>query len=64
MKTSSVCHYLFDLARKFSQFYQSCPIGSLSDEQKKCTRLTLVKAVQLVLKEGLSYLAISAPEQM
>ncbi len=64
MKPSSVCYYLFDLARKFSQFYQSCPIGSLTDEQKKNTRLALVKAVQLVLKEGLSYLAISAPEQM
>ena len=64
MKTSSICYYLFDLARKFSQFYQNCPIGSLSDEQQKNTRLALVKAVQLVLKEGLSYLAISAPEQM
>ena len=64
MKTSSICHYLFDLARKFSQFYQNCPIGSLKDEQKKNARLALVKAVQLVLKEGLSYLAISAPEQM
>ena len=64
MKTSTICHYLFDLARKFSQFYQNCPIGSLEDEQKKHTRLALVKAVQLVLKEGLSYLAISAPEQM
>ena len=64
MKTSSICHYLFDLARKFSQFYQNCPIGTLEDEQKKHTRLALVKAVQLVLKEGLAYLAISAPEQM
>lgn len=64
MKTSSICYYLFDLARKFSQFYQNCPIGTLEDEQKKNTRLALVKAVQLVLKEGLSYLAISAPEQM
>ena len=64
MKTSSLCYYLFDLARKFSQFYQNCPIQSLADKQKKQMRIALVKAAQMTLKEGLSYLTIPAPEQM
>ncbi len=64
MKTSSICYYLFDLAKKFSQFYQNCPIGTLKDEKQKTFRLFLVQIVQIVLAEGLSTLSIPAPEQM
>lgn len=64
MKTAPVCHYLFDLAKYFSRFYQNCPIGSLQDPEKKNFRLYLVQTVRLVLKEGLSYLSIPTPEKM
>ena len=64
MKTSPLCHYLFQLAQKFSRFYQSCPIGTLNNEEQKKFRLLLVQVVQKVLKEGLACLAISAPQQM
>ena len=64
MKTSPVCYYLFELAQKFSRFYQNCPIGSLENEEQKNFRLYLVQLVRIVLKEGLDCLAIPAPEQM
>ncbi len=64
MKTSTVCYYLFELAQKFSRFYQNCPIGTLEDEEQKNFRLFLVQVVRKVLEEGLSSLSIPAPEQM
>ena len=64
MKTSIVCHYLFELAQKFSRFYQNCPIGNLDNEEQKQFRLFLVQAVRKTLNEGLSALSIPAPEQM
>ena len=64
MKTSPVCYYLFELAQKFSRFYQNCPIGSLENEEQRKFRLFLTRIVIKVLKEGLSALSIPAPEQM
>ena len=64
MKTSPVCHYLFELAQKFSRFYQNCPISTLDNEEQKKFRLLLVQVVKRTLEEGLSILSIPAPEQM
>ena len=64
MKTSPICYYLFELAQKFSRFYQNCPIGTLDNEEQKNFRLFLVQVTRKVLKEGLACLSISAPEQM
>ncbi|MDE0119881.1 MAG: arginine--tRNA ligase [Bdellovibrionales bacterium] len=64
MKTSPICHYLFELAQKFSRFYQNCPIGSLHNKEQKHFRLFLVQVVRRTLEEGLSILSIPAPEQM
>ena len=64
MKTAPICHYLFELAKKFSRFYQNCPISSLTEHNKKAFRLFLVQTVRAALREGLSYLGIPNPEQM
>ncbi len=64
MKTSPICYYLFELAKKFSSFYQACPIKDLENEDQKQSRLLLVEVTRLVLKQGLSYLAIPVLEQM
>ncbi len=63
-KTSPLCNYLFELAKKFSQFYQNCPIGNLKDQQKRNFRLSLSQATRMTLREGLSYLSIPAPKKM
>ena len=58
-----LCNYLFDLAQRFTAFYEACPVlnaeGALRDE-----RLALCDLTARTLKLGLSLLGIAAPEQM
>jgi arginyl-tRNA synthetase len=58
-----LCNYLFDLAQRFTSFYEACPVlssqGDLRDE-----RLALCDLTARTLSLGLSLLGIHAPEQM
>ena len=58
-----LCNYLFDLAQRFTSFYEACPVlsseGKLRDE-----RLALCDLTARTLSLGLSLLGIHAPEQM
>ena len=55
--------YLFDIAQRFTAFYDECPVltstGDLRDE-----RLALCELTARTLEVGLSVLGIDAPEQM
>ena len=64
MKTAPICHYLFELAQKFSQFYQNCPIGKATNKEQQKFRLLLTQVTKHILKEGLDNLTIPTPEQM
>jgi arginyl-tRNA synthetase len=60
-----LCHYLFDLARSFTAFYEECPV--LKDDveaRTRSTRLALCDATARVLSTGLDLLGIQAPERM
>jgi arginyl-tRNA synthetase len=58
-----LCTYLFDLAQRFTAFYEACPVlsaeGAVRDE-----RLALCDLTSRTLALGLSLLGIDAPEQM
>jgi arginyl-tRNA synthetase len=58
-----LCTYLFDLAQRFTAFYDVCPVlaseGALREE-----RLALCDLTARTLSLGLSVLGIDAPEQM
>jgi arginyl-tRNA synthetase len=58
-----LCNYLFDLAQRFTSFYEACPVlsseGKLRDE-----RLGLCDLTARTLGLGLSLLGIHSPEQM
>ena len=55
--------YLRDVANQFSQFYRDCHI--LGEEPPLAeARLALASATRAVLKNGLTVLGLSAPEQM
>ena len=58
-----LCVHLFDLAQRFTAFYDECPVltstGALRDE-----RLALCDLTARTLEVGLSLLGIDAPEQM
>jgi arginyl-tRNA synthetase len=58
-----LCTYLFDLAQRFTSFYEACPVlsavGAVRNE-----RLALCELSARTLKLGLSLLGIEAPEEM
>lgn len=58
-----LCTYLFDLAQRFTSFYEVCPVlsatGTVRDE-----RLVLCDLTARTLATGLSLLGITAPERM
>ncbi len=55
--------YLFELASLFHKFYTVCRVLS-EDKKLSVARLQLIKAVKIVIANGLNLLGISAPEHM
>jgi arginyl-tRNA synthetase len=56
-------NYLFETASLFHKFYTVCRVLS-DDKSLSQARLSLIKAVRVVLANGLEILGISAPEHM
>ncbi|HID72330.1 TPA: arginine--tRNA ligase, partial [Candidatus Micrarchaeota archaeon] len=59
-----VPQYLLDVAGDFAKFYGACPVIKAEDKKVMKTRLALVQATGIVLKNGLDMLGISCPERM
>ncbi|MCX6811937.1 MAG: arginine--tRNA ligase [Candidatus Berkelbacteria bacterium] len=57
-------HYGILLAKRFHQFYKNCPVIKAKNEKVKQSRLALIKATQIVLKNTLNLLGVNAPEKM
>lgn len=58
-----IARYVHELAGMFHTFYNQCRIIGV-ERDVQLARLSLVKAVQGVLRHGLSILGVSAPERM
>jgi arginyl-tRNA synthetase len=58
-----ICSYLYDLAGKFSVFYERCPVLK-ADEPARSSRLLLCQLTAEVLRKGLGLLGIQTIEQM
>ena len=58
-----LCSYLYDLAGKFTSFYENCPVLK-ADEVTRLSRLALCDLTARVLKQGLHILGIEVVEQM
>jgi arginyl-tRNA synthetase len=63
LEPSVITRYLVELARVFNRFYHNHSILS-ADEQLKKSRLALVKAVRIVLSNGLWLIGLKAPERV
>jgi arginyl-tRNA synthetase len=59
-----LCNYLFELAGKFTSFYENCPVLKADNEAARASRLTLCDLTARVLKQGLETLGIETVEQM
>ena len=63
LQPHKLCTYLFDLAQRFTTFYEACPVLS-SEEALRDERLALCELTARTLELGLSLLGIAAPQQM
>lgn len=59
-----LCTYLFALATKFTQFYESCPVLKAEDVAVRRSRLALSDLSATTLAKGLGLLGIEAPQRM
>ena len=59
-----LCNYLFELAGKFTSFYENCPVLKAEDAATRASRLVLCDLTARVLKQGLETLGIATVEQM
>jgi arginyl-tRNA synthetase len=59
-----LCNYLFELAGKFTSFYENCPVLKADDEATRNSRLALCDLTARVLQLGLATLGIETVEQM
>lgn len=59
---SIISKYVLDVAQSFNKYYGNVRI--LEESEEKDSRLALVYAVTVVLKEGLRLLGVDAPEEM
>ena len=58
-----LCAYLYDLASRFSSFFEACPV-LLSVEPLRSSRLALADLTARTLAKGLDLLGIEHPEKM
>lgn len=63
LKPHHLCTYLYELATKFSGFYENCPVLK-SEEAVRASRLTLCDVTGRTLALGLDLLGIEHPEEM
>ena len=58
-----LCEYLYELSRKFNQFYEACPILK-AEGDRRTSRLILADITARTLKLGLSLLGIEVLDRM
>jgi arginyl-tRNA synthetase len=63
LKPHYLCTYLYELAAKFSGFFENCPVLQ-SEEPIRSSRLALCQITGRTLALGLDLLGISHPDQM
>ena len=63
LKPHHLTNYLYELATKFSSFYENCPVLQ-SEETTRSSRLALCRIVANTMAKGLDLLGIEHPEQM
>ncbi|MEO1498186.1 MAG: arginine--tRNA ligase [Planctomycetota bacterium] len=63
-KPNHLTAYLFDLAQRFAEFFEQCPVLKADDEATKASRLRLCDLTARTLEHGLRLLGIETVERM
>ena len=64
LKPNILTDYLFDLANRFSGFFEECPVLKAESEERKASRLALGDLTARTLKFGLNLLGIDVVDRM
>lgn len=64
LRPNFLCNYLYELAGRFTSFYENCPVLKAGDQTTRHSRLVLCDLTARVLKQGLETLGIETVEQM
>jgi arginyl-tRNA synthetase len=59
-----VCTYLYELASKFTAFYEACPVLRATSVAERDSRLVLAAQTRRTLALGLELLGMAAPDRM
>ena len=59
-----MCNYVYKLAQLFHSFYNECKVIDKDNLELTKQRIALVKACQIILKNALNLIGVSAPEKM
>jgi len=59
-----LCTYLYELATRYTAFYEHCPVLKAEDDATRDSRLALCDLTARVLADGLQMMGIESPEQM
>lgn len=60
----NLCDHLYELARRFSVFYENCPVLQADDDRTRQSRLALCKVAAAQLELGLHCLGIKTLDRM
>ena len=64
LEPSLISRYLLDVCADFNRFYHDCPVLKCEDENVRRTRIALVKATSIVLKNGLTLIGLKTPKNI
>jgi arginyl-tRNA synthetase len=64
LQPQEIAEYAFGLAKKFSRFYDECPVLAETGANEQASRLALCSAAHAVLSRALWLLGIDVPERM
>ena len=63
-RPNQLTNYLFDVAKRFSTFFQECPVLRAEDEAVRLSRLLLCDVTARVIAQGLELLGIGVVDRM
>jgi len=63
LEPQTIATYLYDTANNFHRFYSDCRVIT-QDKDLTRSRIALIQAVKIVLRNGLTILGITTPERM
>ena len=63
-RPNQLTNYLFDLAKRFSSFFEQCPVLKAEEDTTRQSRLQLCDLTGRVIAHGLSLLGIGVVDQM